>query len=61
MSERDQDQDNIPEYPLDGGDPVRQSKNGRWWFWCEHWINAHGPFETKEEARAAVVAYAATL
>ena len=43
-------------------DPVRQgSFDGKWWFWCEDWASAEGPFETEELCREALAKYAAQL
>ncbi len=36
-------------------------REGKWWFWNETWSEAHGPFDTEAEARAACVEYARNL
>lgn len=33
-------------------------QNGEWFFWDEDWLDAHGPYETLEDARYALEAYA---
>jgi len=37
------------------------SKNNKWYFWDEVWVEKYGPFDTKEEAECACVKYAETL
>jgi hypothetical protein len=37
-------------------DPVHE-ENGKWYFWDETWAHREGPFDTEEEARAAVEDY----
>lgn len=38
------------------GDPVFKEE-GMWYFYDETWSNVHGPFETEDDARKAVIAY----
>lgn len=42
-------------------DPVYQAPDGKWWFYCEDWVRAEGPFETEILCREALVKYAASL
>ena len=42
------------------GDPVHKN-GGRWWFWDEVWVERHGPYATKAEAKAACARYAEWL
>jgi hypothetical protein len=44
-----------------GPDPVHQNADGKWYFWNEVWADEHGPFDTEEQARAALVEYARTI
>lgn len=43
-------------------DPVHQNpQDQKWWFWCEDWASAEGPFETEELCRAALAKYCEEL
>lgn len=49
---------------LMGSDPVfsRIAASGlEWNFWDETWSNIHGPYDTEEEARAALDEYTKNL
>ena len=37
-------------------DPVHE-EDGKWYFWDETWSERHGPYNTEEEARAAIKDY----
>lgn len=38
-------------------DPVEYRPDG-WYFWDETWVFDHGPFETQQECREALLRYA---
>ena len=46
---------------MSGRDPVFQDDDGQWNFWDEAWAYFHGPYQTEEEARAALDRYVAEL
>ncbi len=37
-------------------DPVREYEDG-WYFWDETWADKHGPYDTEQQARTALVIY----
>ena len=42
-------------------DPIHQDKDGKWYFWDECWAFEEEPYDTEQEARAALDKYGATL
>lgn len=40
--------------------PIHQYKN-KWWFWDEVWVDRVGPYNSEQEAREAISAYAKQL
>jgi hypothetical protein len=42
------------------GDPMREVE-GKFYWWNETWTELHGPYDTKEQAKAALAEYAKTL
>lgn len=48
-------------YPaINSSDPVFHNE-GKWYFWDEVWIDSHGPYDTEEECRKAVIEYGDSL
>ena len=45
---------------LEEMDPVHE-EDGKWWFYDETWTSRHGPFDDKQAAEDALVAYVAKL
>lgn len=41
-------------------DPVHESE-GNWWFWDETWAYRYGPYESREDAVAALRQYVKEL
>jgi len=36
-------------------------EGGAFWFWCEVWVDKHGPYTTAADRDAALLVYAASL
>lgn len=50
-------------YKMDKDDPANPMREveGKYYWWDETWTVLHGPFETREEANAALSEYARQL
>lgn len=42
---------------LSGTDPIHREDDGKWYFWDETGSDAHGPYNTEEEAKEALSIY----